>query len=101
MAGRPGRRRARGHAHPARLPAPVQLSDLVAAVRHAVALPVIAAGGIATAADVTAALRAGAVAAMADTVLVRSQESGPDRGSGRCCGRGCLRWTQPGELGAT
>ncbi|MGY1500605.1 nitronate monooxygenase [Streptomyces sp. QTS52] len=42
----------------------VQLPDLVAAVRHAVALPVIAAFGIATAADVTAALRAGAVAAM-------------------------------------
>lgn len=64
----------------------VQLPVLVAAVRHAVALPVIAAGGIATAADVTAALRAGAVAAMVGTVLLRTQESGPDRDSGRCCG---------------
>ncbi|MEU9191266.1 nitronate monooxygenase [Streptomyces sp. NPDC048484] len=42
-----------------------------------VQLPVIAAGGIATSADVTAALRAGAVAAMVGTVLLRTQESGP------------------------
>ncbi|MEU0213852.1 nitronate monooxygenase [Streptomyces sp. NPDC006265] len=61
---------------------PLQLPDLVAAVRHALALPVIAAGGIAIAADVKAALRSGAVG----TVLPRSQESGPDRSSGRCCG---------------
>ncbi|MER5214771.1 nitronate monooxygenase [Streptomyces sp. NPDC002838] len=55
----------------------VQLPDLVAAVRHAVALPVIAAGGIATAADVTAALRAGAVAAMVGTVLLRTRRADP------------------------
>ncbi|WP_369406024.1 nitronate monooxygenase [Streptacidiphilus carbonis] len=36
----------------------VQLPGLVPVVRHAVALPVIAAGGIATAADVTTVLRA-------------------------------------------
>ncbi|MFF7311555.1 nitronate monooxygenase [Streptomyces sp. NPDC008137] len=70
-------------------------ADLVAAVRHAVALPVIAAGGIAAAADVTAALRAGAVAAMVGTVLLRPQESGPDRGSGCCCGL----WLLPGRTG--
>lgn len=57
------------------------------------ALPVIAAGGIATAAGVTAALRAGAVAAMVGTVLLRTQESGPDRGSGRCCGL----WPPPAD----
>ncbi|MBG7704240.1 nitronate monooxygenase [Streptomyces sp. MC1] len=56
--------------------APVRLSDLVASVRSAVALPVIATGGIATATDVTAALRAGAVAAMVGTVLLRTHESG-------------------------
>ncbi|MER5182616.1 nitronate monooxygenase [Streptomyces sp. NPDC002896] len=55
----------------------VQLPDLVAAVRHAVALPVIAAGGIATAADVTAVLRAGAVAAMVGTVLLRTRRADP------------------------
>ncbi|MFI5682201.1 nitronate monooxygenase [Streptomyces cellulosae] len=72
-----------------------------AAVRHAVALPVIAAGAIATAADVRAALRAGAVDAMVGTVVLRTQESGSGRGSGRCCVPGCLRRTQPGGLGAT
>jgi hypothetical protein len=84
------------------------LRDLVAAVRHAVTLPVIAALGNATAADVTAALRAGTVAAMVGTVLLRTQESGPDRGSGRCCGlwlppTAAARWdwsrTGPGRAG--
>ncbi|KMS83731.1 MULTISPECIES: nitronate monooxygenase [Streptomyces] len=56
--------------------APVRLPDLVASVRSAVALPVIATGGIATATDVTAALRAGAEAAMVGTVLLRTHESG-------------------------
>ncbi|MEU3092117.1 nitronate monooxygenase [Streptomyces massasporeus] len=65
---------------------PIGLPGLVDAVRHALALPVIAEGGIAIAADVTAALRAGAVTTMVGTVLLRSQESGRDRGSGRCCG---------------
>ncbi|WP_031109480.1 nitronate monooxygenase [Streptomyces sp. NRRL S-146] len=63
----------------------LQLPCLVAAVCHALALPVIAAGGIAIAADVTAALRAGAVTAIVGTVLLLSQESGRDRGSGCCC----------------
>ncbi|MFJ7182368.1 nitronate monooxygenase [Streptomyces massasporeus] len=66
----------------------VGLPGLVDAVRHALALPVIAEGGIAIDADVTAALRAGAgaVTAIVGTVLLRSRESGRDRGSGRCCG---------------
>ncbi|MFI9836245.1 nitronate monooxygenase [Nonomuraea sp. NPDC051941] len=61
---------------PARSPAPVWLPDLTARVRRAVALPVIAAGGIATAAGVAAALRAGAEATMVGTVLLRTHESG-------------------------
>ncbi|MFJ9382044.1 nitronate monooxygenase [Streptomyces sp. NPDC101455] len=40
-------------------------------------MPVIAAGGIATAADVTAVLRAGAVAAMVGTVLLRTRRGDP------------------------
>ncbi|MFJ9704848.1 nitronate monooxygenase [Streptomyces sp. NPDC101234] len=61
---------------PARPPAPVPLPDLIAAVRHAVALPVIATGGITTPDGVAAALRAGAAAAMVGTVLLRTHESG-------------------------
>jgi NAD(P)H-dependent flavin oxidoreductase YrpB (nitropropane dioxygenase family) len=53
-----------------------ELPDLVAAVRAAVALPVVAAGGIATAADVTAALAAGATAVAVGTALLRCGEAG-------------------------
>jgi NAD(P)H-dependent flavin oxidoreductase YrpB (nitropropane dioxygenase family) len=45
-------------------------------VKAAVSLPIIAAGGLATAADVTEVLRAGAQAAMVGTVLIRTEESG-------------------------
>ncbi|MEU1513861.1 nitronate monooxygenase [Streptomyces sp. NPDC005811] len=61
---------------PQRPPDPVRLPDLIAAVRRVVTLPVIAAGGIGTADDVAAALRAGAAAAMVGTVLLRTRESG-------------------------
>ncbi|KOG73263.1 MULTISPECIES: NAD(P)H-dependent flavin oxidoreductase [Streptomyces] len=54
----------------------IALPDLVTAVRHTVALPVIATGGIATPADVAAVLQAGAQAAMVGTVLLRTDESG-------------------------
>lgn len=54
----------------------VPLPDLVAQVRHTVTLPVIATGGIAAPADVTAALHAGAEAVMVGTVLLRTDESG-------------------------
>lgn len=76
------------------------IPDLVAAVRNAVALPVIAAGGIATAADVTAVLRAGAVAAMVGTVLLRARRADPT-GAQAAAAAGCFRRTQPGGLGAT
>jgi NAD(P)H-dependent flavin oxidoreductase YrpB (nitropropane dioxygenase family) len=61
---------------PARLPATTPIAELVAEVGRAVSLPLIAAGGLATSADVAAVLRAGAVAAAVGTVLLRSDESG-------------------------
>jgi nitronate monooxygenase len=65
-----------GTTTPGKPPEPVPLTDLIAGVRAATDLPLIAAGGLGTAADVAAVLRAGAVAAMAGTVLLRSDESG-------------------------
>ena len=61
---------------PRRPLAQVPVPDLVAAVRQAVSLPVIAAGGLATAAAVSAAIRAGADAVAVGTVLLRSDEAG-------------------------
>ena len=61
---------------PTRPLAPVPLPDLIAAVHHEFGLPVIAAGGIADAAQVAAVLKAGAQAAMLGTVLLRTHESG-------------------------
>lgn len=61
---------------PERLPAPVPLTELVAQVTGAVRLPVIAAGGLATAGDVAAVLGAGAAAVAVGTVLLRAEESG-------------------------
>ena len=65
-----------GTLDPARLPPPTPLAELVAQVRRAVSSPLIAAGGLATSADVAEVLRAGAVAAAVGTVLLRSDESG-------------------------
>jgi nitronate monooxygenase len=61
---------------PLRLPAEVPLADLIAAVRQAARLPVIAAGGLATAADVAGAIRAGADAAAVGTALLLAPEAG-------------------------
>lgn len=61
---------------PSQQPAANPLEDLVAQVRAAVATPVVAAGGIATAEQVSAVLRAGAGAVMVGTVLLRTDESG-------------------------
>ncbi|GIH14373.1 nitronate monooxygenase [Rugosimonospora africana] len=61
---------------PAAPPPQVPLTDLVAQIREAVPLPLIAAGGLATPAAVAAAVRAGARAAMVGTVLLLSDESG-------------------------
>jgi nitronate monooxygenase len=57
-------------------PADTPLPQLVRDVLDAVALPVIATGGIAERASVTQALQAGAVAVSVGTVLLRAPESG-------------------------
>ena len=51
------------------------LPELVASVRRATDVPVLAAGGVSTTEGVAAALRAGAVAVLVGTVLLRSDES--------------------------
>ena len=61
---------------PDRLPADVALTELLASVRSASALPLLAAGGIATPDAVRDVFAAGAVAAVVGTVLLRSEESG-------------------------
>jgi NAD(P)H-dependent flavin oxidoreductase YrpB (nitropropane dioxygenase family) len=57
-------------------PPSIPLTELVAAVRSAVSLPIIAAGGLATADDVAAAVHAGADAVMVGTALLRTDEAG-------------------------
>jgi NAD(P)H-dependent flavin oxidoreductase YrpB (nitropropane dioxygenase family) len=54
----------------------VPLTQLLAAVRRSVDLPLIALGGLATPADVAAAIHAGADAVAVGTVLLRSDEAG-------------------------
>ncbi|MEO3810275.1 nitronate monooxygenase [Sphaerisporangium sp. B11E5] len=61
---------------PQHIPASIPLPDLLAQVRQAVSLPLVAAGGLATPADVSAALRAGATALAVGTVLLRADEAG-------------------------
>ena len=61
---------------PGQLPWPIPLPELVASVRAVTPVPVVAAGGLATPAEVAAILRAGAVAVLAGTALLRSDESG-------------------------
>jgi nitronate monooxygenase len=61
---------------PRHAPPDIPIADLIAQVRSAVTLPIIAAGGLATSADVAAALNAGARAAMVGTALLRADESG-------------------------
>jgi NAD(P)H-dependent flavin oxidoreductase YrpB (nitropropane dioxygenase family) len=61
---------------PDRPPGPGGLVDLVGAVCELVRLPVIAAGGLATPADVAPVMAAGAAAVMVGTVLLLTDESG-------------------------
>jgi nitronate monooxygenase len=61
---------------PDRIPPSTTLVDLLAQVRSAVSLPLVAAGGLATPDAVAEALRAGADAVMVGTVLLRADESG-------------------------
>ena len=55
---------------------PVPIVDLVKQVTATVGLPVLAAGGLATASAVADVIRAGATAAIVGTVLLRATESG-------------------------
>jgi NAD(P)H-dependent flavin oxidoreductase YrpB (nitropropane dioxygenase family) len=64
---------------PERLPVDLPLTELLAQVRAAVAVPLVAAGGLATPAAVAGALAAGAEAVMVGTVLLRSDESGANQ----------------------
>jgi len=61
---------------PGRPSRPVALLDLVGQVGGAVGLPLLAAGGVAVASDVTALLRAGASSVLVGTALLRTEESG-------------------------
>jgi nitronate monooxygenase len=61
---------------PDRRPADTPLPDLVAEVRAAVDLPVLAAGGVAGPGDVRAALTEGATAVMVGTALLLATEAG-------------------------
>jgi NAD(P)H-dependent flavin oxidoreductase YrpB (nitropropane dioxygenase family) len=61
---------------PRGIPDPVPLPQLLREVRGAVALPLIAAGGVGTPRAVTEALEAGAVAVAVGTVLLRADEAG-------------------------
>lgn len=66
----------RGTLQSAKVPGTASLGELVRSVRDACPLPVIAAGGIGTAADAAAALAAGAVAVQVGTALLLSAEAG-------------------------
>jgi NAD(P)H-dependent flavin oxidoreductase YrpB (nitropropane dioxygenase family) len=61
---------------PSRLPEPVPTAALVAMIRDVTPLPVIAAGGLATPAQVAEVINVGAQAAMVGTALLRTPESG-------------------------
>ena len=61
---------------PERPPERIRLPELVAQIRMAVDLPILAAGGISTPGDVTSVLQAGAVAVLVGTALLRADESG-------------------------
>lgn len=61
---------------PGTIPPEVSLLDLLAAVRRRTSLPLVAAGGLVTAADIAEALTAGASSAMLGTALLRCDESG-------------------------
>ncbi|MFL6161988.1 MAG: nitronate monooxygenase [Jatrophihabitantaceae bacterium] len=61
---------------PHRLPPRLPLVELLPAVRAVTELPLIGAGGVATAPDAAAAIAAGAAAVSAGTALLRTPESG-------------------------
>ncbi|MGV0641996.1 nitronate monooxygenase [Mycolicibacterium sp. XJ2546] len=62
--------------NPQRATETLAVADLVRAVTDAVGLPVVAAGGLSTRADVAGVVGAGATAAMVGTALLLAEESG-------------------------
>jgi nitronate monooxygenase len=66
----------RGTFDPAAPPGALPLLDLLAEVRAAVSLPLLAAGGLASGHQVSTVLRAGAAAAQLGTAYLRTPESG-------------------------
>lgn len=69
-----------GTLNPTSPPEQLSLVDLVSAVRGATDLPVLAAGGVGSAADVGAALDAGAAAVLVGTLLLLADEAGTNAG---------------------
>jgi nitronate monooxygenase len=61
---------------PSRFPEPIPLTELVAMIQDATTIPLMAAGGLATPAQVAAAIHSGAQAVMVGTALLRTAESG-------------------------
>jgi nitronate monooxygenase len=61
---------------PSRLPEPIPTAVLVAMIQDTTRLPVIAAGGLATPAQVAAVIHSGAQAVMVGTALLRTAQSG-------------------------
>jgi NAD(P)H-dependent flavin oxidoreductase YrpB (nitropropane dioxygenase family) len=61
---------------PRRFPEPIPAAVLVAMIRDATRLPVMAAGGLATPAQVAAVIHSGAQSVMVGTALLRTAESG-------------------------
>ena len=61
---------------PSRFPEPIPTAVLVAMIQDTTRLPVIAAGGLATPAQVAAVIHSGAQAVMVGTALLRTAESG-------------------------
>lgn len=74
------------------VPGEEPLAELVAAVRAAVDVPLVAAGGIASAADADAALTAGADAVQVGTLLLRTHEAGTSAAYREALGSG--RYTE-------
>jgi nitronate monooxygenase len=74
------------------VPGEEPLVELVAAVRAAVGVPLVAAGGIASAADADAALAAGADAVQVGTLLLRTHEAGTSAAYREALGSG--RYTE-------
>ncbi|BBZ05009.1 oxidoreductase [Mycolicibacterium chitae] len=86
----------RGSWRPDERPATQPLGDLVAAVRHVVDVPIVAAGGLGTPETVAAVLARGADAAQLGTALLLSDEAGTN-----AVHRAALSCGEPSETAVT